>query len=58
MIIALGGSSSPGLCISHTGVAGAPYSGQRHPGRLAFLKAAKETSRGSVKRIKHSRNAN
>lgn len=52
MIIAHGGSSSPGLCISHTGVVGAPYSGQRHPGRLAFLKAAKETSRGSVKGIK------
>lgn len=40
VIIAHGGSSSPGPYIFHTGAAGAPYSGRRHPGRLAFLKAA------------------
>lgn len=46
MIIAHGGSSSPGLCISRTGVVGAPYSGQKHPGRPAFPKAAEVTNRG------------
>lgn len=30
-VIALGGSSSRGLCIFHTGVADALYSGQTHP---------------------------
>lgn len=30
-VIALGGSSSQGLCIFHTGVADALYSGQTHP---------------------------
>lgn len=39
-IIAHGGSSSPGLYISRTGVAGAPYSGQKHPGRPASPKGA------------------
>lgn len=34
-VIARGGSSSPGLCISHTGAGGAPYSGRRRQGRLA-----------------------
>lgn len=48
MIIAHGGSSSPGLYISRTGVVGAPYSGQKHPGHPAFLKAAEETSRGPI----------
>ena len=32
VLIARGGSSSPGLCTSHTGAAGAPCSGQRRPG--------------------------
>lgn len=40
MIIAHGGSSSPGLYISHTGVVGAPYSGRTHPGHPASLKAS------------------
>lgn len=40
MIIARGGSSSPGLYISHTGAADAPYSGLTHPGHLASLKVA------------------
>lgn len=40
VIIAHDGSSSPGLCISRIGVAGAPYSGQKHPGHLASLKGA------------------
>lgn len=30
-----GGSSSQGLCISHTGVVGAPYSGRTRPGHPA-----------------------
>lgn len=47
MIIAHGGSSSPGLYISHTGVVGAPCSGQTHPGRPASLKVAGETKRTS-----------
>lgn len=42
MIIAHGGSSSPGLYISHTGVAGAPCSGQKRPGRPASLKDAED----------------
>lgn len=33
--IAHGGSSSPGLCTSHIDAAGAPCSGQRHPGHQA-----------------------
>lgn len=45
MIIAHGGSSSPGLYISRTGVVGAPYSGQKHPGHLASLKGAMDTNR-------------
>lgn len=54
MIIAHGGSSSPGLCISRTGAAGAPYSGQTHPGRPASLKGAEGTNRGPVmSHIKH-----
>lgn len=44
MIIAHGGSSSPGLYIFHTGVAGAPYSGQKHPGHPASLKGAEDTN--------------
>lgn len=39
-IIAHGGSSSPGLCISRTGVAGAPCSGRKRPGRPASLRGA------------------
>lgn len=46
VIIAHGGSSSPGLCISHTGVVGALYSGRKHPGRPASLKGAEETNTG------------
>lgn len=41
-IIARGGSSNPGLCISHTGAAGAPCSGRTHPGRPASLEDAVE----------------
>lgn len=40
VIIALGGSSSPGLCISHTGAVGAPCSGRRRPGRPVSPKDA------------------
>jgi len=50
MIIAHGGSSSPGLYISHTGVVGAPYSGQTHPGHPASLEAAGDTERGPIMR--------
>lgn len=35
VLIAHGGSSSPGLCTSHTDAAGAPCSGPRHPGHQA-----------------------
>lgn len=45
MIIARGGSSSPGLYISHTGVVDALYSGQTHPGHLASPKVAGETNK-------------
>ncbi len=56
MIIAHGGSSSPGLYISRRGVAGAPYSGQKHPGRPASLMGAEDTNRGStMSQIKHRR---
>lgn len=48
MIIAHGGSSSPGLYISRTGVAGAPYSGRKHPGRPASLKVAEDTNREPI----------
>lgn len=56
MIIAHGGSSSPGLYISHTGVEGAPYSGQTHPGRPAFLKVAAETNRAQQQLLKLEEN--
>lgn len=56
VIIAHGGSSSPGLYISRTGVAGAPYSGQKHPGHPASLKGAEDTNRGPImSHIKHLR---
>ena len=48
VIIAHGGSSSPGLCTSRTGVAGAPCSGQKRPGRPAFPKVAEEMNRGHM----------
>lgn len=48
MVIARGGSSSPGLYISRTGAAGAPYSGQKRPGRPASLKGAEERNEGAV----------
>lgn len=34
-VIALGGSSSPALCTSHTGAGGAPCSGRTRPGHQA-----------------------
>lgn len=55
MIIAHGGSSSPGLYISHTGVAGAPYSGQKHRGHLVSLTGAEDTNSGQkMSHITHS----
>lgn len=55
--IARGGSSSPRLCISRTGAAGAPCSGRTRPGRPASPKVAEEdrqTDRGAM-RGAHSR---
>ncbi len=43
LLIARGGSSSPGLCTSRTDAAGVPCSGQKRPGRRVSLKDAERS---------------
>lgn len=43
LFIARGGSSSPGLCTSHTDAAGVPCSGRKRPGRRVSLKDAERS---------------
>lgn len=43
LLIAHGGSSSPGLCTSRTDAAGAPYSGRKRPGHRVSLKDAERS---------------
>lgn len=53
VLIARGGSSSPGLCTSHTNAADAPCSGRRHPSRRASPEDAGKIENTTI-HIQHS----